>query len=285
MTGRDMRHLDMTELAEVVAGHARPMAFATVSGAHLYGFPSRDSDVDLRGAHLLPLTEVVGLVPGPETISRTWESNGAEIDLVTHDLAKVLRMMVRPDGYVLEQVLSPLVVLGGSLHDELGALARTGVTRRHAHHYRGFARSQRALWERSGDIKHLLYTFRVLMTGIHLMRSGEVLAHLPTLAHLVPEAPGYLEALVTAKAESEHGEVPERVAGTGVVVTDLDRLSAALDEAEATSHLPDECGARGAAHDLLLQARLHPNVPVGGRARLPPQLTPPAPEPPATRPR
>ncbi|WP_274519994.1 DNA polymerase beta superfamily protein [Abditibacterium utsteinense] len=33
--------------------------FVTVSGAHLYGFASPDSDFDLRGAHILPLRELV----------------------------------------------------------------------------------------------------------------------------------------------------------------------------------------------------------------------------------
>lgn len=261
MTGRDMRHLDMDELAGLVAGHDYPVAFATVSGAHLYGFPSRDSDVDLRGAHLLPLTEIVGLVPGPDTISRTWTDNDAEIDLVTHDLAKFLRMMVRPDGYVLEQVLSPLVVTRGQWHEELADLARACVTRRHAHHYRGFARSQRAFWERGGDIKHLLYTFRVLLTGIHLMRTGEVLAHLPTLARLVPEAPIYLDQLVTVKSEAEHGEVPDSVSPADLVSADLDRLAGVLDEAEVASSLPDDSGAGPVAHDLLLRARLDGHAP------------------------
>src|SRR5688572_22495483 len=45
-----------------------PLLFATISGAHLYGFPSPDSDYDLRGAHVLPLEEVVGLDAGLETI-------------------------------------------------------------------------------------------------------------------------------------------------------------------------------------------------------------------------
>ena len=31
-----------------------PLVFATISGAHLYGFPSADSDFDLRGVHPLP---------------------------------------------------------------------------------------------------------------------------------------------------------------------------------------------------------------------------------------
>jgi uncharacterized protein len=42
--------------------------FATISGAHLYGFPSPDSDFDLRGAHVLPLEKVVGLEVLDETV-------------------------------------------------------------------------------------------------------------------------------------------------------------------------------------------------------------------------
>lgn len=50
-----------TDLTAVVAEQPDPLLFATVSGAHLYGFPSRDSDVDLRGAHLLPAAELLAL--------------------------------------------------------------------------------------------------------------------------------------------------------------------------------------------------------------------------------
>ena len=51
-----------------VARHPYPLVFATVSGAHLYGFPSPDSDYDLRGVHVLPAHEVLGLDTGPDTI-------------------------------------------------------------------------------------------------------------------------------------------------------------------------------------------------------------------------
>jgi uncharacterized protein len=52
------------------------LLFATISGAQLYGFPSPDSDFDLRGVHLLPLKEVVGLQIGPETIERSGVRDG-----------------------------------------------------------------------------------------------------------------------------------------------------------------------------------------------------------------
>lgn len=48
--------------------HPYPLVFATISRAHLYGFPSPDSDFDLRGVHLLPLEQVVGLEPSEETV-------------------------------------------------------------------------------------------------------------------------------------------------------------------------------------------------------------------------
>ena len=75
---RDMRHLDHAELRAIMGEQPYPLLFATVSGAHLYGFPSRDSDVDLRGVHVLPAAEVVGLRQSPETLDRTWYENGVE---------------------------------------------------------------------------------------------------------------------------------------------------------------------------------------------------------------
>ena len=82
--------------------------------------------------------------------------------------------MLRRNGYVLEQLLSPLVVHTTDAHAELAALAPAVLTSHHAHHYRGFASTQWRLFEKTGELKPLLYTFRVLLTGIHLMRSGQL---------------------------------------------------------------------------------------------------------------
>ena len=54
-------------LNNIVAAQPYPLLFATISGALLYGFPSPDSDYDLRGAHVLPLDAVVGLEVRDET--------------------------------------------------------------------------------------------------------------------------------------------------------------------------------------------------------------------------
>jgi hypothetical protein len=58
-------------LKRIVAAQPYPLLFATISGAHLYGFPSPDSDFDLRGAHVLPIEKVVGLDVRDETVEQS----------------------------------------------------------------------------------------------------------------------------------------------------------------------------------------------------------------------
>jgi predicted nucleotidyltransferase len=248
------------ELGSVVAEQPDPLLFATVSGAHLYGFPSRDSDVDLRGVHLLPVEELLGLREPDETRSRMWDRDGVEMDLVTHDVRKFVRLMLRRNGYVLEQLLSPLVVHTSPAHEELTALAPAVLTSHHAHHYRGFANTQWRLFEKTGELKPLLYTFRALLTGIHLMRSGEVQAHLPTLLGEV-DAPDRLPGLIAAKAEAEHGPAagvdPERVRA------EVEALHAVLDEARIASRLPVEPTAYEALRDFVVRVRLE-HAPLAG---------------------
>src|SRR5207237_7014795 len=103
-------------LHRIVAAQPYPSLFATISGAHLYGFPSPDSDYDLRGVHVLPLREVIRLKPSREleTLTVSGEVEGLEMDLVTHDACKFLNLLLRKNGYVLEQLYSPFVVLDNS---------------------------------------------------------------------------------------------------------------------------------------------------------------------------
>src|SRR5262245_56830995 len=150
-----------------------PALFATISCAHLYAIPSPDSAYDLRGAHSLPVREVVGLDPGRETIEVSAVRDGLEVDLVTHDAKKFFGLLLKKNGYVLEQLFSPLVLHTTPEHEELKAITKTCITRRHSHHYFGFAETQWGLSdkERPRRVKPLLYVYRVLLTAVRLMRS------------------------------------------------------------------------------------------------------------------
>ena len=101
------------EVLKAADTHPYPLLFATVSGAHLYGFPSPDSDWDLRGAHILPATQALGLLPVEDTLEIS-SRDGVELDIVSHDVRKFFGLLLKPNGYVLEQLFSPLVVAYGA---------------------------------------------------------------------------------------------------------------------------------------------------------------------------
>ncbi|MEU8131192.1 nucleotidyltransferase domain-containing protein [Micromonospora sp. NPDC049049] len=239
--------------AEAARDLPRPLLFATVSGAHLYGFASIDSDLDLRAVHLLPTEEVVGLRTGPQTLQHMSVRDGVELDVVSHDLLKFAKLLNSRNGYVLEQLLSPLVVVTTAVHAELIALAPRLVTRHHAHHYLGFAATQERLHARTGQLKPALYTLRVLLTGIHLMRTGRVETNLAVLGTRL----SYVPDLIAAKRKAEHGPLPAGVAGW--LATDVSRLRAELETARDTSVLPERAdpAAVNALHDLVVRTRLH----------------------------
>jgi hypothetical protein len=241
-------------LRQMTAEHPYPLLFATVSGAHLYGFPSPDSDYDLRGAHILPVEEMVGLESGEDTVQKSAVRAGVEIDLVTHDAGKFFRLLLKPNGYVLEQLFSPLVVYATPEYEELKEIARGCITRRHVRHYAGFARNQWALFEKESPrrVKPLLYVYRVLLTGIRLMRTGELEANLVRLNDEL-RLP-YLPDLVERKlGGAERGVLGD--ADLGFHQREFERLLAVLEEAGARSRLPELPSAGRALHALLIRIR------------------------------
>jgi predicted nucleotidyltransferase len=251
--------IPMPVLKKQVEEHPYPQIFATVSGAHLYGFPSPDSDFDLRGVHVLPLKEVVGLQTGPETIERSGIRDGIEIDLVTHDVKKFFGLLLRKNGYVLEQVFSPLIVHTTPEHSELKEIASNCVTRHHARHYLGFADTQWTLFEKENPprVKPPLYVYRVIPTGIHLMQTGLVQAN---LVHLNGTAKlPYLDELIQTKIA---GAEKERLSATDINFHrgEYVRLRDKLQQAHAASELPDAPRGSAALHDLLVRLRFSAKV-------------------------
>lgn len=244
-------------LLRIVAAQPYPLLFATISGAHLYGFPSPDSDFDLRGVHVLPLREVLGLEVGHQTIECAQVIEGLEMDIVSHDLRKFLGLLLKPNGYVLEQLLSPLVVHTTPEHAELKALSAGCLTRHHAHHYLGFAQTQWRLFEKESPrrIKPLLYVYRVLLTGLHLMRSGELQADLNRLLEHMP-LPQVPELIARKRTGAEQQTLSET--DFSLHEREYLRLLAALEQARDATALREspEPAARAGLNDLLVRVRL-----------------------------
>ncbi len=248
--------LDYDALRRYAEENIPGLLFVTVSGAHLYGFPSPDSDVDLRGRFAAPLADVLGLDTLRETVETEGIVGGVEVELVGHEIAKYLRLLVKPKGYVLEQILSPLVVRTSPAHEELAALARAGLSKKLYHHYAGFARGEWRAYdkvlEKAGvgkTVKRLLYLHRVLMTGIVLLTEGVVEANL----HRLNERFGLdLDPLLAMKTREQADVAGDDAAYTQAVGGLFERL----DEARESSPLPEDVPNRAALSEFLIRLRL-----------------------------
>ncbi len=296
-------------LHRIVAAQPYPLLFATISGAHLYGFPSPDSDFDLRGAHILPLEKVVGLEVHDETVQDSRVIDGLDMDIVSHDVKKFFGLLLKKNGYVLEQLFSPLIVQATPEHEELKAICcpdesntspnplpgRGGegkseskasvssvespghpltppsppvgervsngvITRHHAHHYFGFAETQWKLFlkESPRRVKPLLYVYRVLLTGIWLMRTGKIEANLVTLndSFRLPYIPDLVARKLAGPENLSVGQLPE--SEVAFHETEYQRLRGELQAAHEASTLPElpSDETRNALNDLLVRIRI-----------------------------
>lgn len=154
----------------------------------------------------------------------------------------------------IEQLFSPLIVLTTTAHEELRELGKGCVTRPTARHYRGFLQSRRKrLHEAAPTVKHLLYAYRVVLTGIHLMRSGEVVANIAVLHELfrLPQLAGLIE-------RKRYGSEKMGLDESEIAAHDrhLAALDEQLDETHARSGLPEEPTTAAALEDFVIRLRL-----------------------------
>jgi uncharacterized protein len=230
-----------------------PLVFATLSGSHMFGFPSVDSDYDIRGMHVEPGEKFLGLDNPVNTI----ETLDAEFDFVSHEAKKFLLLLCK-NGNALEQVWSPYVVHTTPAHDRLKELSLRCVTRSHAAHYFGFADAQRHMFEQRKvyEIKPILYTYRIYMAGIYLLKHREVVSDLTVLnkLHLL----GAVDQLIAEKLKGEH--VVARESQMERFRADIDGLRKAMQVAEQQNPLPDKVpdDTRAELNDFLMQLRGKP---------------------------
>jgi hypothetical protein len=246
---------DLDRARRCVAAHPPPgdLVLCGVTGSHYYGFPSHDSDVDLKGIHLAPARALLGLEAPPETHDALLDFEDVEHDLTTHEAGKALSLLLRGNGNVLERILTPLQLIVSDDTLALAELARGALSTRFFPHYRGYFAGMRREHETRKRAKTLLYTYRVALTGVHLLRAGEVRGDV--LANAADHGAGGLEELIAFKRE--HGE--KAALDPALDAEHRARwpmLEAMLEDARARSTLPAEPPNGAAMSEWLIARRL-----------------------------
>jgi len=215
-----------------------------LSGAHAYGFPSPDSDLDLKCIHVAPTRELVGMFPSEGGAESMVVRDGIEVDYGSNELGGVLRGVLKGNGNFLERILGELVLDAdyGRLAD-LQPLVRASLSRRAHRHYAGFAHNQLRAAEESPTAKRVLYVLRTALTGTHLLRTGQLVTDLTQLMDRYGVAAA--RDLIAIKQRGEKvplsGDDLERWRG------ELARALEGLDASATASSLPEEPPARSVA--------------------------------------
>ena len=249
---------DTAEIADrmrqLVHKHPHTLLFASVHGSKLHGFDTPDSDRDIRGCHVLPLDIVIGLDGGRESIRVEDDRATPGVELATHDVRKYCAMLLNRNGNILEEIFSPLVLVTGPIHEELQDVARACITRRHYRHFLGMASQALNMIVKRGrvEVKYALHVYRSLLAGIHLMDTGDIEPHLPTLCA------GARMTHVDELMERRHagsGDARLQPKEIEFVEEEFSRLKALLERAADSSSLPERPQARSRVNELLVRVR------------------------------
>jgi predicted nucleotidyltransferase len=93
-------------LAALEAQHGIRILYACESGSRAWGFPSPDSDYDVRFVYVHPLDWYLGLDEGPDTLNFPVDD---ELDLAGWELRKTLRLLRGSNAALFEWLQSPIV--------------------------------------------------------------------------------------------------------------------------------------------------------------------------------
>ncbi|MEL6978414.1 MAG: nucleotidyltransferase domain-containing protein [Pseudomonadota bacterium] len=220
--------------------------FAIESGSRAWGFPSPDSDYDVRFVYVRPLDQHLTLRERRDVIERPID---ADLDISGWDLKKALALLMKPNPVLLEWLSSPIRYRwDDALCARLEALARRvahGCACRH--HYLGLGernfRRNIADAERP-QLKKYFYALRPAMALRWLrMRPEEIppmkLQALMAGVALAPDLAARLEALVALKGETREMGDGERLADLDAFIKGEFALArAALDAAPPAPEPP-----------------------------------------------
>ncbi|MHB8874623.1 MAG: nucleotidyltransferase domain-containing protein [Myxococcaceae bacterium] len=251
LTG-DQRAVASRVLAEEES--RRRHVVVSLSGAHAYGFPSPDSDLDVKAVHLDPTPSLLGFPRQPRSAERLETIDGVEIDYSSNELGVVLQGVLKGNGNYLERFLSGYVMVSTPMLVALQPLVRRAISRRVHRHYAGFATQQRLEWEKTGrrSAKKLLYVLRTTLTGTHLLQTGEMVTDATRLLARY----GFAEAqeLIDQKKRGEKSELPEAFADKWA--TRIPEAFALLDRSREGSALPQEPPNEDELESWLIAQRL-----------------------------
>lgn len=241
MIAEDAKTEIEARLSRAEAGAAAKILFAVESGSRAWGFPSPDSDYDARFVYVRPVDWYLSIRQRRDVIEQRIDGL---YDVNGWDLAKALRLLVKPNPVLLEWLQSPHFYRRSET--AIAALSELAEATAHQqpcrHHYAGLARRQYASAIDGAEavkLKKYFYAVRPALALRWLRMNPDQIPPMrldALLAGTEPptEAAQVLAELVARKAETrEMGLGPRIPALDALVVSELEAAADAVAEPRA----------------------------------------------------
>ncbi len=101
----EARQQIMQTLRGIEADENVQILFAVESGSRAWGFPSPDSDYDVRFVYVRPMEWYLSIFPGRDVVELPLEG---ELDVNGWDIRKSLELLMKPNPVMLEWLASPI---------------------------------------------------------------------------------------------------------------------------------------------------------------------------------
>jgi len=213
------------------------LLFLAVGGSHNFGFPSQNSDYDIRGVYLAPTTAFLGRSRGQEEYKPyEYMSPDRSLDVAVDELGKYVDLVCKSNGNRVEWPNSPLIITASADFQHLKDIVnKCGLSKRLFDHYYHFANDMYAGKTGAKGLKRDLYTLRTYMAGITILEEGKVISDIQRLNEKFRYS--LINRLVEQKEKDEHAPTDDQMTG------EIDRIIKELDgrllRAYANSTLPE----------------------------------------------
>ncbi len=164
---------EVNQIKKLVSSeYSGKLLYVTISGSHLYGFESKDSDIDFRGCWLNNTNNLLGINTPRDHIERMDGVN----DVVLFELKKELNLLNKGNCNVLEHVFADQLYTSDEYFQIKKIMALNLNLTGLYNSYRGMAWSNYNTFCLKGmhSVKKFLYVFRAILAGIHVIRMRSI---------------------------------------------------------------------------------------------------------------
>jgi uncharacterized protein len=165
-----MREIILKEVQKLEVAHGVKILYACESGSRAWGFPSPDSDYDVRFIYTEPLNNYLSLHDKKDTIDLPVN---ALLDINGWDIRKALKLFLKSNGPLYEWLQSPIVYIetAGFLTDLIDLMPHYYSLLAGFHHYFSMARNafENDLSGSEVKLKKYFYALRPLLSCLWII--------------------------------------------------------------------------------------------------------------------